>query len=160
MKKAEPYQETLSKPWNSSVILGIAVATIVLQGQHHARILIERRQHTMSRETRKMLKTNASTMKKSWTPCGYSPSAMGISARPPSMSVLLASSSFFTDSRAGESRRGVGRVLLSISFSLATAGAPGEGARVETELSTQLVGRVDAIVGFVVVVERLGYAVH
>jgi hypothetical protein len=29
MKKAAPYQPTLSRPLNSSVILGIAVATIV-----------------------------------------------------------------------------------------------------------------------------------
>lgn len=29
-KKAEPYQAALSRPWNSSVILGIAVATMVL----------------------------------------------------------------------------------------------------------------------------------
>lgn len=29
MKKAAPYQPALSRPWNSSVILGMAVATIV-----------------------------------------------------------------------------------------------------------------------------------
>ena len=28
-KKAAPYQPTFSRPWNSSVILGIAVATMV-----------------------------------------------------------------------------------------------------------------------------------
>lgn len=31
MKNAELYQDTSSRPWNSSVILGIAVATIVYQ---------------------------------------------------------------------------------------------------------------------------------
>jgi hypothetical protein len=31
MKKAEPYHDTLSRPLNSSVIFGIAVATMVLQ---------------------------------------------------------------------------------------------------------------------------------
>ena len=55
MKKAALYQETSVRPWNSSVILGMAVATIV-----------------RSRETRKIANTRARTMQTNRAPEGCS----------------------------------------------------------------------------------------
>lgn len=67
MKKAEPYQETSSRPPNSSVIFGMAVATMVCfarsayntHGNEAALV-----QHTKSREARKMERIRARTIKK------------------------------------------------------------------------------------------------
>ena len=55
MKKAELYLETSARPWNSSVVLGMAVATIV-----------------KSRDTRKIASTRAMTMQTNRAPVGYS----------------------------------------------------------------------------------------
>jgi hypothetical protein len=81
MKKAALYQEMSSRPWNSSVILGMAVATIV-----------------RSRDTRKILSTRARTMKTSRVPEGYSSgfasSGFGFSCLSSSSSVVFSPDSF------------------------------------------------------------------
>ena len=90
-----------------------------------------------------MLRTSASTMKNNWRPLGYSSSSPpGAASTAPSRSVLLASPSFLAEPGLGESARGVGMVLLSVSFSRSSAAA-GEGARVEAELCLQLEGRCE-----------------
>jgi len=107
MKKAEPYHATSSRPWNSSVILGMAVATIV-----------------MSRATRKMLRTRATTMKRRVVPWGYS----------------MASSSPDTD--ADEDGDAASSLLLAESISPFFSSSMVDGARVEPPLRYALLRAV------------------
>lgn len=76
-KNADPYQPTWSSEWNSSVISGMAVATMV-----------------MSRATRNMDRIKAMTMKTRLAALGYSPSSSA--AGVPSLTSPFFSASSFS----------------------------------------------------------------
>lgn len=145
MKKAEPYHETRSRPWNSSVIFGMAVATMVLdrRGQHAIPVMASRgvvlllMLLTMSRATRKMLRTRATMMKRSRAPSGYATSP-SITAPSTVSELPSAPTSFSIFAIEGSSMVDGALVVLPLversAFSCSDTGA-GVGTRVDRSLS-------------------------
>ena len=73
-KNADPYQPTRSKPLNSSVIFGIAVATIVMSSDTCEELLVLVKQQPGRDFTKKILSKRAITMQARRRPSGYCPS--------------------------------------------------------------------------------------